>query len=135
MNEIQKEKIKDLKLITADKMKSILKAINKTRYYDNVYHILNKINGIPPPKLDKELENKMRLMFKKVQGPFNKIRPDDRANFLSYSYVIRKFLELLNQYEYIEYFPLLKSREKLYEQDIMWKKICKQVNWTFIPSL
>jgi hypothetical protein len=135
MVEIKKQKIRDLKLIDAEKMRNILKKIDRTKYYEHVFHIINKINGAPPPKLHKELEEKMRIMFKKTQDPFSKICPDDRTNFLSYSYVIRKFLELLGQTQYIKYFPLLKSREKLYQQDMMWKAICKQLNWKFIPSI
>ena len=135
MAEIKKEKIRNLKRIDAEKMRGILKKIDRTKYYEHIFHIINKINGVPPPKLSKELEEKLRIMFKKTQDPFAKICPDDRTNFLSYSYVIRKFLELLNQNKYIEYFPLLKSREKLYQQDMMWKAICKQLNWKFIPSI
>ena len=135
MKEIKKEKIKDLKKITIEKMRSILKKINKTKYYEHVFHIINKINGVPPPKLSKELEEKMILMFKKTQEPFRKICPDNRTNFLSYSYVIRKLLELLDETKYINYFPLLKSREKLYQQDVMWKAICNYLKWEFIPSI
>ena len=116
-------------------MRNILKKINKTKYYDHVFHIINKINGVPPPKLSKELEDKMIQMFKKTQEPFSKICPDNRTNFLSYSYVIRKLLEILNEKEYIKYFRLLKSREKLYQQDVMWKAICNYLGWQFNPSI
>ena len=37
--------------------------------------------------------------------------------------------------EYLKYFPLLKSREKLYVQDQIWKKICGELNYEIIPSL
>ena len=43
--------------------------------------------------------------------------------------------ELLGYDKYIIYFPLLKSREKLYQQDCMWKCICKKLNWEFIPII
>jgi len=43
---------------------------------------------------------------------------------LSYSYVLYKFCELLSEDKYLKYFPLLKSKEKLYQQDVIWKKIC-----------
>jgi hypothetical protein len=135
LKEIRKGKINDLKSITSNKMRNILKKINKTKYYDHVFHIINKINGVPPPKLTKELEDKMIQMFKQTQEPFSKICPDNRTNFLSYSYVIRKLLEILHETEYIKYFPLLKSREKLYQQDVMWKAICNDLGWEFKPSI
>jgi hypothetical protein len=135
MIEIKKEKIKDLKKINYNKMRQILKKISMNKYYEHIFHIINKINGVPPPKLSKELEDKLRIMFKKVQEPFGKFCPLDRTNFLSYSYVIRKFLQLLGDFQYIDYFQLLKSREKLHLQDQIWKQICNELGWKFFPSI
>ena len=77
----------------------------------------------------------MRIMFKDIQKPFSECCPPNRKNFLSYAYVIRKFLQLLSEDKYIPYFPLLKSREKLYQQDCIWKCITKKLNWDYIPSI
>ena len=85
--------------------------------------------------MDRNTEEKLRMMFKEIQGPFMKHCPKTRKNFLSYAYVIRKFLELLGQDKFIRYFPLLKSREKLYQQDCIWKKMCKVLKWEYIPSI
>ena len=74
-------------------------------------------------------------MFKEIQMPFMKHCPESRKNFLSYSYVLHKFCELLEFDHLLEYFPLLKSREKLHQQDVIWEKICKDVQWQYIPSL
>ena len=57
-------------------------------------------------------------MFKEIQVPFMKHCPENRKNFLSYSYVLHKFCELLELDYLLEYFPLLKSREKLQQQDL-----------------
>ena len=37
--------------------------------------------------------------------------------------------------QYLIYFPLLKSREKLFEQEKIWKNICKELNWEFKPCI
>ena len=37
--------------------------------------------------------------------------------------------------EFLDSFPLLKSREKLHQQDIIWKQICEFLNWEFIKSI
>lgn len=134
-DEIKKQKIKDLSKMNNAKMRRILKKIGQNKYYEHIPHIINKINDIPPPKLRKELDEKLRLMFKKIQEPFAKFCPEERKNFLSYSYVIRKFLEILDENEYISYFPLLKSREKLYQQDMIWKQITKSLGWQFNRSI
>ena len=46
-----------------------------------------------------------------------------------------RFFQILGLYEYLKYFPLLKSREKLHQQDQIWKKICAELKWEFISTL
>ena len=53
----------------------------------------------PPPTITPEIEEKIRAMFQDIQAPFLLYCPDDRTNFLSYSYILYKFFELLEQYE------------------------------------
>ena len=43
--------------------------------------------------------------------------------------------QLIDMDEFLKYFPLLKSKEKLIEQDDIWKKICNELKWEFIPSI
>ena len=133
--EIKKEKIVDLKTITYTKMRDILKRLRINKYYEHINYIINRINGIPTPQFSPELEEKLCSMFKSIQAPFLKHCPTDRKNFLSYSYVLYKFFQILGLDEYLKYFPLLKSREKLYVQDQIWKKICIDLNYEIIPSL
>lgn len=135
LNEIKKEKIIDTKTITYNKMRDILKRLRINKYYEHINYIINRINGIPTPQFSPELEETLCTMFRNIQGPFLKHCPKDRKNFLSYSYVLYKFFQILGLYEYLKYFPLLKSREKLYVQDQIWKKICKDLNYEVIPSL
>jgi ribosomal protein S27AE len=135
LNEIKKEKIIDTKRITYSKMREILKRLRINKYYEHINYIINRINGIPTPQFSPELEEKLCSMFKDIQGPFLKHCPKDRKNFLSYSYVLYKFFQILGLNEYLKFFPLLKSREKLYVQDQIWKKICEDLNYKIIPSL
>jgi len=135
LNEIKKEKIMDTKKITYSKMREILKRLRINKYYEHINYIINRINGIPTPQFSTELEEKLCSMFKDIQSPFLKHCPKDRKNFLSYSYVLYKFFQILGLNEYLKFFPLLKSREKLYVQDQIWKKICEELNYKVIPSL
>ena len=93
------------------------------------------ITGKKCATLDRKTEEQFRNMFKDIQHPFQKHCPTDRKNFLSYSYVLHKFCELLELDHLLVYFPLLKSREKLQQQDYIWKKICHDLKWQFIPSI
>jgi hypothetical protein len=85
--------------------------------------------------LSREVEEKLRFMFKEIQFSFVNHCPKKRSNFLSYSFVLYKFCELLELDDFLPCFPLLKSHEKLYMQDKIWKKICEDMRWEFIPTV
>jgi hypothetical protein len=133
--EFRKQKIKDLSEITHGKVRDLLKKLRMNKYYEHVPYITTIINGIQPPTMTQALEDRLRLMFHQIQGPFEKHCPSDRKNFLSYSYVLYKFCELLGEDDYLDCFPLLKSKEKLYKQDQIWKKICDELRWEFVKTL
>ena len=133
--EIKKERIDNMISLKQMKVRNILKKLKFNKYYEHVPHIINKLNGIPAPIMTRETEEKLRNMFKEIQTPFIKYCPKDRKNFLSYSYVLHKFCQLLNLDEFLICFPLLKSREKLHQQDNIWKQICLDLKWEFIKSL
>jgi len=132
--ELKKERINNIDDIDIIKMRKILKNLGYNKYYEHIPHILTKI-GKTPPKLNREVEEKLRLMFKQIQEPFSIYCPKNRKNFLSYSYTLHKFCELLELDDISKLFPMLKSREKLKEQDNLWKDICNYLKWQFIPSI
>ena len=134
-SELKKLKIKKLEDITHTKIRGLLKKLRLNKYYEHVPYITNILNGIRPPNMPAELEEYLRIMFKDIQKPFDDNCPSERKNFLSYSYVLYKFCELLGEDEYLQYFPLLKSKEKLYQQDVIWKRICRDLKWEFIPTV
>ena len=133
--EIKKERITDLTSIRPEKIREILKKLDLNKYYEHIPHIINHINGIPPPNITKSQEETLRVMFKEIQIPFMKYCPPERQNFLSYTYVLHKFCELLELDDLLPCFPLLKSREKLQEQDAIWEKICHDLGWCFYKSI
>jgi ribosomal protein S27E len=133
--ELKKMKIKKVSEITHAKVRGLLKKLKYNKYYEHTPYITNMLNGIKPPKMPQSLEERLRMMFTQIQKPFDDNCPKDRKNFLSYSYVLYKFVELLSEDEYLQYFPLLKSKEKLYQQDVIWKKICHDLKWEFIPTV
>jgi len=133
--ELRKERITDMSKVKASKLKEVIKKLKLNRCYDHVAHVLNRLNGISAPMLSREIEEKLRFMFKEIQFSFVKHCPKKRSNFLSYSFVLYKFCELLELDEYLPCFPLLKSREKLYMQDKIWQKICEDMGWEFIRTV
>ena len=133
--EIKKQKLTNMATLTRKKVKDILKKLRINKYYEHVPHIINRLNGMPSPHFPAELEDRLRQMFCQIQVPFLKHAPPQRKNFLSYSYCLNKMVQLLEKDQYLDSFPLLKSREKLHQQDVIWQKICAEIGWDFIPSL
>jgi hypothetical protein len=134
-NEFKKMKIKSLTEITHARVRALLKKLKLNKFYEHVPYITNILSGIDPPKMPAELEERLRIMFKDIQKPFDEHCPTERKNFLSYSYVLYKFCELLSEDSYLKYFPLLKSKEKLHAQDVIWKKITNTLKWEYIPTI
>ena len=135
IKELEKINITDKKDITIPVIKNILRKLNYQKYYDHISFIITKITGNHPPLLDRATEEYLKVLFKKIEKSFNKVCPSNRNNFLSYSYVLNKIFQLHGNNNMSEYFPLLKSRDKLKYQDEIWKKICEDLNWVFYPSL
>jgi len=140
--EAKKQRITDLNTLTEDKVKKYLKNLNLNDYYDNVIAIINRINGRPPFILTTEIEEKIKRMFRQIQEPFVLYKPPTRKNFLSYSYILHQFFKILGLHEFTKYFPLLKSTDKLRQQDEIFKKIVEHmyqidtsVNWVFYPTV
>jgi hypothetical protein len=133
--ELKKERTTDVNKITAKKIKEILKRLELSKFYEHVPHIIHHITGQPAPVMTRATEEKLRSMFKEIQTPFLLFCPEKRKNFLSYSYVLYKFCQLLGLDEFLPSFTLLKSREKLHQQDIIWEQICNTLSWEFIKSV
>ena len=131
-NKIKKERI-ELKDLTNSKTKEILKNLGYNKYYEHIPFIKDKL-GIKPPLMSTELEDTLCNLFNEIQRPYSKYCPSDRVNFLNYYYTLYKLCELLNERKFLPFFPMLKDRDKRIEQDQIWKKICQELNWKFIPT-
>ena len=133
--ELKKERITDVQYITSERIKKYLKKLKLNKYYEHIPNLISKITNKPPLTITNEFEDVLLKLFDKIQEPFKKYCPKERKNFLSYSYTLHKFCQLLGKEEYLIYFPLLKSREKLFEQEKIWKGICNDLGWKFVPSI
>ena len=131
-SQIKKERIK-LDNLTNKKTKEILKKLGYNKYYEHIPFIKDKL-GIKPPIMTPHLEETLCNLFMDIQIPYAKYCPNDRVNFLNYYYTLYKLCELLGENQYLKYFPMLKDQKKI-EQDDIWKKICNELGWSFIPTL
>jgi len=134
VKELNKNRITDLGILNKKNMKAILKKLGYNIYYEHVAYIINKLNNLPPPKITRDMEKLFISMFFQIQDPWEQYKQADRKNFLSYSYVLNKFCELLELDHLLDCFPLHKDPDKIMENDMIWEKICKQLNWEYISS-
>jgi hypothetical protein len=135
-NELRKERIfQGDRRITTSKVRSILKKLKLQKHYVFVFQITAKLSGKAPPTLTAWQEEKLLEMFQRIQEPFEKHCPPSRTNMLNYSYILRKFCQILSWEDLIGFFPLLKSRSKVYAQDLLWKKICTDTGFPFHKSI
>jgi hypothetical protein len=133
IQQIKKERI-TLAQLTNKRAKDILKKLGYNKYYEHIPFIKDKL-GIKPPIMSAELEITLCNLFMDIQAPYAKYCPDYRINFLNYYYTVYKLCELLDQQQFLPYFPMLKDREKRIEQDVIWKNICDELDWEFIPTV
>lgn len=132
-HQVKKERM-NISDLTNQKTKDILKKLNFNKYYEHIPFIKDKL-GIKPPVMDPRLEEKLCSLFLEVEKQYAKHCPDYRVNFLNYYYVLYKMCELLKENQFLKHFPMLKDPVKRIEQDAIWRKICNDLGWTFIPTM
>lgn len=133
--ELKKQKVTNVATLTQRKLKEVMRKLGLNKYYEHLQFLLNHLSGAPLARIPPELEAQLRRMFQQVQVPFMKHAPKSRRNFLSYSFCLHKMLQLLGHDEFLHHFPLLKSREKLHQQDVIWRAICEDLGWQWIRSV
>ena len=133
-NRIKKERIKDMKHINYDKMREILRKLGLNKYFEHIQYI-NSIFGIKPPIMSEELHETLCVLFIEIQKPWAIHCPANRTNFFNYTYTLYQLCVLLGQTQYLPYIPLLKDRTKQLEQDMIWKKVCEELDWCFVPTI
>lgn len=119
---------------TYERVKSALRILHEKKYYNNVIQIIARISGEPLLKLSSENEAILLDYFYQVQAVYSQCM-GARVNMLFYPYLIKKFCELQGWTQAADSIPQLKSRSKIYQQDIIWERICNKKGWDFTKSV
>ena len=130
---IKKERITDLTHINYDKMREILRKLGFNKYFEHIQYI-NSILGIKPPIMSEDLHETLCVLFIEIQKPWAIHCPSHRTNFFNYTYTLYQLCVLLGQTQYLPYICMLKDIDKQREQDQIWKKVCEDLDWEYIPS-
>jgi hypothetical protein len=131
---IKKERIHDYREINYNKMREILRKLGLNKYFEHIQYI-NSIFGIKPPIMNEELHETLCVLFIEIQKPWAIHCPVNRTNFFNYTYTLYQLCVLLDQIQYLPYIPMMKDREKQLEQDMIWKKVCMELDWEFFPTV
>lgn len=121
----------DLTQLTADRLRVILKKMGRSKYFEHTSLILSFFTG-RTLVISEVYEAKLFQMFRAIQTPYAKHKPPSRKSMISYPYLLKKFFMILKLDIDI---PLLKNREKLATCESVFKKICADLGWEFIPSI
>lgn len=131
-----RERLKDI---------GIKDGIDHTKYYNNSPIILSKLTNQRPPILSQEFIQELEREFLKIEISFERHKDkfeSNRTHFFSYNFVFNKlFRKMQEKYpedknipKLIDHFPLLKSRQKLVEQDRVWRYICIDLGINYLRS-
>jgi len=121
---------------TPSHVRKFLKRLGHAKYYEGSSLILNTIRGTGDQPIPARIEAELIRNFSQLQKPFELVSEAGRKNMLRYNYIIFKLLQLIpGGDEYLNLFPLLKSKSKLVQHDACWKRICEIMKWDFRPTV
>lgn len=129
------------KKLTIKLVRSMLKKLGwGYKQYENAQAILNKVCNydkdtvlvIPHYTLAK-----MKSMFGKIEHAWTRL-PDTKASrksFLSYTYVIKQLLRILERADLADRIPTIKSKARVRSHDQAWETLCATCSFPFMPLL
>ena len=118
--------VKTLEDITQKRVRASLRKLKLKRAYDHVTQITFRLNGMRPPRLTAETEERLKNMFLQMQPAFQRHAPKNRTNFLSYSFVLYRCFQILGLNQMLDGITLLKGRDKLEANDRIFRKMCEE---------
>lgn len=125
----------DKDCVTIQFLERMLKKRNLSEHYENIMYIFSKITGKQPLQLTREEYDIILKMFDEAEKIYEqKYKPAGRDNFLKYTFVLNKIIIAIGRPDIAEHFKLLKSPEKLKQQERVWQKICNELGWKYHSS-
>lgn len=119
----------DHTVVTIDRLRGVLKTVKMPKLYSHVHSLRYALTGHAPPQMNEAQEHAVMDMFNDVTRLYDivqKQRNIQRSNMLSYSIVLSKILEALGYDTFLDSLRLLKHRDRLVEQECIWRLICAE---------
>ena len=130
------EKLGLLKIdVTIRFLESMMKKHRFSDYYENIMYIYSKITGKQPLTITRNEYERVLKMFVDAEEVYEKkYKPPNRNNFLKYTFVLNKIFLTIKRRDIAEHFKLLKSPDKLKQQERVWQKVCADLGWDYHSS-
>jgi hypothetical protein len=123
--------------LTYDVLRQAMRRCGLSKFYVFDVQIMCTLKGIPPPRFTYEQETFIRIIFRGIERPCIRWRNRlyrGRTNFISYPLCLYMICLLLGWVELLPYFTLLKGKDKLKNQLIVFRGVCRDLDWDFIPA-
>lgn len=137
MEDMYKHGVRSEASINRHTVRKSLARLGQQRKYDHVVQITSRLTNKAPPRMTPQMEEECRVLFLAVQSVWTKIRDKiskgRRKNFMSYSYILHRFMRMLRYDKFVPCYSLLKGEEKLQLQDAFWAEICSELGWEVEP--
>jgi len=119
----------DATKVTYETTRDILRANGLKRFHEHITYINAFLFKVKALFIPIDIEEKLCALFTRIQAPYNKCRPDARNNFLSYHFILKKLLEIVNFTTFNHHLRLIKDKKKSVNQTAIWNEICEMNNW------
>jgi len=119
--------------LSEDHIYEFLKLTGHSDHYEDIKLIYCELTGKVAPDIS-HLEQKLFELFDEVDPVYERVKSPGRVNFLNGQFVLFKLLQKLKYPCKESDFYILRTREKMLEHDQIWKKICAELSWTYIPT-
>ncbi len=120
--------------LTQKFMKELLRQTGYSRFNENIMQIRVRLTGIQARMFSEAERTVIMRTFNELQEPFERHR-GSRDNFISYSYVLNKICQLLGIREVLQYLLPPTLAENVQNADRIWKKMCEDLNYEFVPTI
>lgn len=137
--DIMENEIKKYDLVKSDVtlrfVEKMLKKHGLSKYYEQSMYIFNKLTGTKPKVISREQYELILRMFDQANELYEaKYKPNDRENFMKYTFALNKIFLTIGLKKHAKYFKLLKGDDKTKKQEKIWKFICMDMGWKYHPS-
>lgn len=119
--------------ITYIRIREFLRETGYSHFFENIVKIISILTNRPPLIFNETQRQTLINLFLDVQPAFQKYK-GNRKNFLSYSYVMFKFCELLGYDDFLPYLPLFRAPQNLISADRIWQQVCTDCKFQFIST-